>query len=271
MKVVREEPKGRTTKSITKAAARPRRRRRGRPPGVESALLDRNTIIAVALQMAKTVPLADLSIVRVARELGVTPALIHYYIAGGRDAVTSGVMNAFYKEVVTAWPDAQHVDWRENIEVVASHVYRAHIRYPGIAAYVVSNNKFRMIQDVAKGEIDHGILFFERFASAMQSIGFDATDTGIYSHLLMDFITSNAHATVRHLWPGEHREYLDRKLSQLDPKRFPATHFVRKGLVSLNASEAFTIGLRIILNALDSARKAGKSIIEKPRSGSRGS
>lgn len=268
MKVLREDQKGRATKSAAKPAkrvAKTRGRPRGRPAGVESALLDRDTIISLALQMAKTVPLADLSIVRVARELGVTPALIHYYIEGGRDALTTGIMNAFYKELVMAWPTTNHRDWREDVEVVAGAVYRAHIRYPGIAAYVVSNNKFRMIQEVGKGETDYGILFFEKFTSAVQSIGFDAMDTGIYSHLLMDFISSHAHATVRHLWPGDHREYLDRKLSQLDPKRFPAAHFVRKGLVSLNASEAFTIGMRLILSALDLHLKSGKPTrAEKP-------
>ena len=77
----------------------------GRPAGASSRLLDRQTVLAVAFSLTKTVSVSDLSIVRVARELGVTPALIHYYLAGGgRDALTSGVMNAFYREVVALWP-----------------------------------------------------------------------------------------------------------------------------------------------------------------------
>ena len=142
-------------------------------------------------------------------------------------------------------------DWRADLEVVASTVYRAYIRYPGIVAYVVSHNKFRMVQVVGKGGTDYGILFFERFTSAIQAIGFDATNTGIYAHLLLDFVSTSAHATVRHLWPGDHRDFLDRKLSELDPKRFPALHFVRKGLTNMNASEAFTIGLQLMLNSLE--------------------
>ena len=39
-------------------------------------------ILSVATQWTKGVPHADLSIVRVARERGVTPALIHHYLGG---------------------------------------------------------------------------------------------------------------------------------------------------------------------------------------------
>lgn len=229
-------------------------RRRGRPSGVESALLDRDTILSVAFQLTKSVPLADISIIRVARELGVTPALIHYYM-GGRDAVTSGIMNLFYRQLVEAWPKRVTPDWKHHLEVAADTVYRSYLRYPGIAAYVVSHNRFRMIQDTAEDEVDYGVQFFERFCAAVQSIGFDASLTGIYAHLLMEYIISSAHSTVRHMWPGEHRDFLDRKLSALDPVQFPATHFVREGLININASAAFTIGLGLLMQALEFNRE----------------
>jgi AcrR family transcriptional regulator len=240
-----------------KVASRPKTRplrRRGRPSGAESALLDRTTILSIAVQLTKSVPLADISIIRVARELGVTPALIHYYM-GGRDAVTSGVMNFFYRQLVEDWPQNSGSDWRHYLEVVAGTVYRAYIRYPGVAAYVVSHNRFRMVQSPAKAEVDYGIQFFERFSAAVMAIGFDPTSTSTYGHLLMEFIISSAHATVRHMWPGEHRDFLDRKLSALDPVQFPAAHYVREGLIKLNASAAFTVGLGLLLQALELNRQ----------------
>jgi len=191
-----------------------------------------------------------LSIVRLANELGVTPALIHYYL-GGRDAMTSGIMNAFYKDLIDNWPSDSGEDWRHRLEVVSGAVYRAHVRYPGIAAYVVSHNRYRVIQDVRENETDYGILFFERFTAAVKAIGFDAPSTGVYAHLLMEFIKTSAHATVRHMWPGEHKDFLESKLSALDPEMFPATHFVRPTLTSLNASAAFTTGLGLLLQALE--------------------
>ena len=109
-------------------------------------MLDRPTILSVSLQLTKTVPLSELSVVRVARELGVTPGLIHYYL-GGRDGLTSGVMNAFYREAVESWP-SEAKDWRQNLEVVANAVYRFYLRYPGIVVYVASHNRYRLVQDV---------------------------------------------------------------------------------------------------------------------------
>ena len=81
------------------------RRGAGRPAGPTSGILDRAMILNVGLQLTKTTSLVDLSIVRVAKELGVTPALIHYYLAGGgRDALTSGVMNLYYRDLIERWP-----------------------------------------------------------------------------------------------------------------------------------------------------------------------
>jgi AcrR family transcriptional regulator len=207
-------------------------------------------ILSIAMQLAKSVPLSELSILRLANELGVTPALIYYYL-GGRDAMTSGVMNSFYRELLENWPRDVGDDWRHRLEVVLGVVYRAYVRYPGIAAYVVSHNRYRMIQDVKKGETDYGILFFERFVSAVKSIGFDAASTGVYAHLLMEFTTASAHATVRHMWPGEHKDFLESKLSALDAEDYPATHFVRPSLTSLNATAAFTTGLGLMLQGLE--------------------
>ena len=224
-------------------------RRPGRPAGVDSGMLDRSTILSVSLQLTKSVPLSELSVVRVARELGVTPGLIHYYL-GGRDRLTSGVMNAFYREAVENWPN-QEIDWMQNLEVVANAVYRFYLRYPGIVVYVASHNRYRLVQDVEEGETDYGILFFERFTTAVRRAGFDALRTAAYAHLLADIITSYAHATVARRWPSQHSQFLNEKLAGLDPAQFPSTHFIRESLTSLNPPDAFKMGLALVLQALE--------------------
>jgi AcrR family transcriptional regulator len=206
-------------------------------------------IFSCAFQLSKTMSLADVSIVKVARELRVTPALIHYYV-GGRDALTSAVMNAFYKEMLEDWP-LPVGDWKIDIEAVADNVYRAFVRYGGVAAYVMSHNRFRMFQDVRQGETEYGVLVFEKFVSAVRQAGFDAPRTAMYSHLLMEFIIANAHTTVRHRWPGEHSDFLNKKLADLDPEAFPATRFVWKSFTQLNAAAVFSMGLRVFLKALE--------------------
>lgn len=225
-------------------------------------MLDRKLILATAFQLAQTVPLAELSIVRVARELGVTPPLVHYYL-GSRDALTSGVMNAFYRQLVKAWPRPA-TQWRANLEGAAGAVYEAHIRHPGIASYVVSHNRFRMVQKVEAGETDYGVVFFEKFLATVKGAGFDAPRTGVYAHLLIEFVTAYAHATVAHRWPGEHSGFLDEKLAMLDPEAFPAAHFVSKSFTRLDAGSAFSTGLRLFLDGMELDRERLVSI-EKAR------
>lgn len=244
-----KEVKKKTAAAKQAKLARAAPRRRGRPPVSENALLDRKLIIDCAFQMARSVPLQELSIVRVARELGVTPALIHYYL-NGRDALTSGVMNAFYREMLQEWPPLTG-DWREDMEKVVRRVYEVHVKYPGIAAYVVAHNRFRLKQLLPEGETDYGILLFERVVTAARQAGMDSHRTALGAHLMVEFVVSMAFAAVRHRFPGEHGDHLDRIFADLDPKQYPNMHFVHKDYVRLNGEEAFSEALKFMLTGIE--------------------
>lgn len=244
-----------TTKTAKPVRTRPQEditRRRGRPPVNGNGLLDRKFIIACAFEMSKTVPLQELSIVKVARELGVTPPLIHYYL-DGRDALTSGIMNSFFQELQREWPAATG-QWREDIDTVCHYIYRRLVTYAGVAAYMVAHNRFRLVQLGTHGEPDYGIILFERFVGVMRQAGFDPRRTGMYANLLMEQIVSAAYATVRHRWPGDHGSVLERAFAKLDPKEFPNTHFVRKDFVHFSDDAAFADGMNLTLNGLDLER-----------------
>ena len=238
-------------------------RGRGRPARGAQSALSRESIIEKALEMARRIPLQDLSIVRVAQELDVTPGLIHYYL-GARDALTSGVMNAFYKELVARWPAATG-HWRRDLEAVCAVVYETHASYRGVASYVVSHNKYRMVQDVRAGETDYGVLVFEKFNSAVRAAGFDGPQTGMYTHLLNEFVTAYAQATATYRWAGEHSDFLVRKIAELNPREYPTSHFVSKGLAKLDAPTAFKIGLELVLVGLERARKQARAASRKPK------
>lgn len=247
----RDPKKGISKKAGKGHKARTSERRPGRPAQAESALLDRGMIIHCALELAQKVPLQDLSMVRVAKKgLGVTPALLYYYL-GSRDALTSGVMNAFYKQVIEQWPPTVG-DWKLDLERVAHMMYRAYVKYAGIAAYVVSHNKFRLVQLVEKDEVDYGFRLFEKSVAAVRMAGFGPMRTGLYAHLIMEFITAHAHASVRHRWPGEHREFLREVIARLDPEEYPSAHFVLDSYVQLKAVDAFAEGLRAMIQGLES-------------------
>lgn len=235
------------------AKVKPKTRRRGRPPKDDPGLLNKETILSLALQMTKSVSLPDLSVVRVASELGVTPALIHYYI-GSRDGLTSGVMNAFYREVVENWP-AELGDWAQDFEVLAHSIYRAYLRYPGVVIYVATHNRYQLFQDVGEGEADYGLLTFEKFIAVMRKMGMDPGRTGMYAHLSMAFISSFAHMTVTHRWPGQSREFLVDKMGGLDPVAYPNIAFVRDSFTNLGATDAFMVGMRMLMESLEAERK----------------
>ncbi len=257
-------PNKTTSKSVGTPVKPGIARSRGRPPVSENALLDRRLIIGCAFELSKSVPLQELSIVRVARELGVTPALIHYYLAG-RDALTSGVMNSFFRDLQREWPEPSG-RWRADIETLAHHIYARLVTYAGVAAYMVAHNRFRLVQLDHGGETDYGILLFERFVGLVREAGFDARRTGMVSNLLMEQIVSAAYATVRHRWPGDHGSMLERAFAQLDQKQFPHTFFVRKQFAHFSGDAAFAEGLSLTLSGLTQERAKRVAIAKPARS-----
>jgi AcrR family transcriptional regulator len=226
--------------------------RPGRRP-LGSRKLDSTTIIAKGLALTKTVPLQEVSIVRLAREFGVTPASIHYYF-DGRDQLTSGIINLFVGEIVRAWPN-QTGNWKVDLETVAEAIYRWYVRYPGIAAYFVSQNRFRVLVPAAeRGGGEVLLQFLERYFAALGQVGLDAQRTATLAVVLIQFIHVSAHATASHQWPGEQR-LLKHRLSKLDRADFPNIDRFRTDYLQLAGDTAFNAGLGLILAGLARERR----------------
>ncbi len=232
----------------------PRRapRKPGRPAATSTVRVTATTIVERGLRLAKTVSVADISIAAVARELGVTPALIHYYLPGGRDALTSGIMNRFYRGVVRTWPEPAQA-WMDQVFNVAHHVYDAFAAYPGAAAYFVAHGRFKIFQAVADGDTDYGALTIEAFAGAVRTAPLHAEHAGIYAHLLLEFLAASAHTTARHRWPSDHRRFLTAKLAQLEKADYPHLHAAADSLLFLDGRRAFEEGLRVFIYGMSSA------------------
>jgi AcrR family transcriptional regulator len=229
------------------------RRKPGRPAAVSAAGLSADVIIDRALELAKHLPVEEISVLRVARELGVTSALIHYYVRGGRDALTSGIINAFYHRLFDAWPETTGA-WRTDLAVTSRYIFRTFLGYPGVASYVGSRNRFRIFQDVVDGERDYGALAIERFLSVVRAAPVDDGRAGIYAHLLLEFLVSSAYGATRNRWPGQHPQFITDKVAELDPKTFPNLHLTAASLVSLDAETALEEVLLLFMNGLESER-----------------
>lgn len=232
------------------SAERPRRARRGpgRPAARGNGSMSRDDVVKCALELCKQEPLQNVSIVRVAAQLNVTPALIHYYI-GGRDRLTSGVMNSFYQALTSSLP-APAADWRRDIGDVFVAIYETYITYGGVVAYVMSHNRFRLFQLVEAGETDYGSLFFERVVGAVRLAGLSAQRTAMYAHLLLQHVLSSAYQQASRQLPEDHQQFLVSRMKKMRSKTTPNTHFVLESFSTLRGEDAFRAGLEIIEDAM---------------------
>jgi AcrR family transcriptional regulator len=226
-------------------------RRGPRPSG--SRKLERDVILAVGLALTKSLPLQDVSIVRVARELEVTPASIHYYIEG-RDALTLGIVNLFIHDLLAEWPRLR-ASWKPDLEAVAMAIYRHYVRYPGIAAYFAAQNRFRVFIPAGKHHgAEHLHRFLERYFAAIAAVGLNAKRSAVYALVLIQFIIATAHATASHQLPGEQGN-LGAVLSALDRRIYPNIHRMRASYLGLAGDDAFRAGLHLILAGLQTERR----------------
>jgi len=230
-----------------------RTRRGPRPRG--SRPLDRDVILSAGLALTKSQPLQDVSIVRVAQEFGVTPASIHYYL-DGRDTLTFGIINLFFRDLLSEWPILTGV-WSADLEALAEVIYRHYVRYPGIAAYFAGQNRFRVLvqSNRPRGE-EHRFRFLERYFMAIDSVGLPARRGAVYALVLIQFIIASAHATANHQLPGEQR-HIRTLLGAVEQKEYPTIHQMRASYLAVAGDDVFAAGIRVILAGLQAERRKG--------------
>ncbi|CAN5393310.1 hypothetical protein BH10PSE12_BH10PSE12_13420 [soil metagenome] len=217
----------------------------GRPQSSESGNVNRSTILKTALKLSMTLSLQDLSIVTVAKAMKVTPALIHYYI-GGRDWLTSGIMNLFYKDLLRKWP-TETGEWKTDLLAAARVIYDQFSRYGGVAAYAVSNSRFRVFQLTAFGDRDYGVEMLDRFTGRVRASGLSGDRTGIYANQFIEFIISTGHGTSHHIFPSDHQQFLEEKSAKLDPEKYPNIVYAQRAPLTIDGVLAFEEGCRLFL------------------------
>ncbi|WP_252374489.1 TetR/AcrR family transcriptional regulator C-terminal domain-containing protein [Hydrogenophaga sp. 2FB] len=230
-------------------------RRRGRPPKAEQViagttpLLAREQVIERAVQMAKVEPLAELSIIGLAREFGVTPALIHYYI-GSRDDLISGVVNLYFKTRVERLGGLTG-DWRADVEHHARQSYALMVEYGGVLRYIMSHNRFRLFQQVAPGQTDYGLVYLNRMAQIFRDGGFSPEHSAMGYHLLAQYTMTAAYAEVSRQLPAAHAKFIVKRIEQAPEAEYGAAHFMAEPFARVDAESAFEAGLELLLDGME--------------------
>lgn len=251
MPAARKSPAVKATAAPQSSTPAPRRR--GRPPKTESPIgaepmLSRVTILQHAIELTKTMPLDQISMVQLAKDFGVAPGLIHYYL-GGRDQLVSGVLNDYYRQRTQRVPPLTG-DWRADVERIARLSFQVAVENPGVSNYVASHNRYRLFQDVQPGETDYGLEFFNRMTSAIMQGGFSAEQVSLGYHLLAQYLVAASMAEASRQLPAYHQSFIEDKLGSVSAEQYPGARFVSSAFSRLSSDTAFEEGLRITLDGI---------------------
>jgi AcrR family transcriptional regulator len=243
---------------VDQASAAPRRGRRPKSRDGTTPDLSRDAVIECATNLARREALSEISMSRLARELGVTPALIHYYV-GSRDELLSAVMNLGFRERLESLPPLTG-DWRKDLKAVARATQQMHVRWPGLVTYIATHNRFRLFQKVQPGEVDYGLAFFDHVGRILRGGGFSPSQAALAYHLLMTFLVSVGAARANSQTPSEHGEFITSYVAKFDSAEVPGAAFLAKPFSKIDAAATFNSGLKVLLDAFESwlASKAQK-------------
>lgn len=227
-------------------------RRVGRRPksdGSGAADLSRDAVIQCAVALARKEPISELSMVRVAREMGVAPGLIHYYM-GSRDDLVSAVMNTAFRERMEALPPIGG-NWRADLEGVARSVMKTLARWPGLATYIATHNRSRLFQRVQSGEVDYGLAFFDHIGGILRHGGFPKRQAALAYHLLMLFVMSMAAERENRQTPGEHEEFIVNYVSEFERDSIPGAFFIVEPFAKIDNATTFETGLQLLMDGFE--------------------
>jgi AcrR family transcriptional regulator len=243
-------------------------RRRGRPPkreaGQEEGHTDvtRQKIIEYATELSREVPLEEISIVRLAKELSVTPATIHYHLNKGRDELISEVVTQYMRHLLCCFDDTNGA-WEEHVLAVSRRLFKVHTEFKGVNAYLMSHNKFRLLQTESKGEQDLGVRYLDRFIGLFTKEGYDIDTSVTYMHQLAFFIASCAQGDIRRQFPSFHEKYLRQEITPAMLVNAPHFQAALEQFVQFSAQKMFDRGIDLLIRGFKKPVKRTKQKSDK--------
>lgn len=227
---------------------KPTPKRPGRRPK-DGNEISRAVIVECAIKIAKSESLREVNMVRVAKELGVVPGLIHYHL-GSRDALISAVINSAFRERICALP-ALTGDWREDIKQFAYATFESYQNWPGLATYILTENKFRLFQKTDGRDVDYGLVFFDHTGRILKSCGLNAIYAAVVYHLFMLLIAVLAAEKENRQSPSAHKNFIIEHLRDTSGGLYPGAEFLSVPFANLNTDTSFESGIRVVIGAIE--------------------
>lgn len=212
--------------------------------------LSREGIIRFAFELTRSEPLQDLSMVRLAESLGVGTNAVRYHV-GTRDALLTGVMNLFFKKLVEGLDQVLAAGGSHRHRIVAAGAAWLALKteYPGIARYIMAEDRYRLFQDPPAGEPDFGAAYADAMFRLFADAGLDPSDAAELWHLMALLTTATAEHMAMHHAPSSHGDFLLRQAARFDRAGWPGLAFGIPALVQLDVRKAFDRQLRSLVES----------------------
>ncbi len=207
--------------------------------------LSHDRIVETAMALLDGDPGGNLTMRRLARELGVDPMAIYHYVSG-KSALLHAVVGQFLKECELP---PREGTWQQRITALC-HAFRnlAH-KHPGAFLVYVEHEQW------AEDELS----LHEAFHAALRDAGFDDTSTVYFARLLMSHVESSAWADLTG-WTGkfdqEDRLDLD---SALERGAYPVTRSLKPIMINTDPQREFELGVQTQILGLEGQLRFLKS------------
>lgn len=231
-----------TPKKTSRTA--PKRAKRSPAPRVP---LTRERALDVAMALCDAGGLADLSMRRLAQELGVEAMSLYHHVPS-KDAILDGMVDRVFAEIELPAPD---LDWKSALRRRSASVRAALLRHRWALA-VMENRK-------APGPTT--LTHHDAVLGCLRAAGFSVVLAGHAYAVLDAFVYGFVHTelTLPFSTPEETRAVASAIFEQLPPGAYPhlveltREHVLRPGYAYANE---FDFGLSLVLDGLERARAA---------------
>mgnify|MGYP003599046393 FL=1 len=211
--------------------------------------VSRAAMVECAVNIARTESLAEVSMVRIGKELGVAEGMVHYHL-GSRDELISSVINAAFKERLERLPTPTG-RWRTDLEQFAQSSLDTLERWPGLATYILTENKFRLFQRIQPGEVDYGLAYFDHIGRILKATGHSGPIGAMIYHLLLLFVTVIAAEKENRQAPHTHRDFISGYFKKFDQDSFPGAAYLAAPFSALDSATAYDAGIEILLDGFE--------------------
>lgn len=184
-------------------------RKAGRPPKHSSAddappTVSREVCLTRAYELCDTVDIQDLSLMLLAKAVGVSPTTIRHHLRN-RKALTPALFELFFSDVADRFPPLTG-NWQTDLEGFMMTYMSVKLRKRGFAAYFFEHRFSKELDPFASPAAQAVV---GRALRVLRSAGLSTRDAALGWHLMVHLLSSIAYTNARGLTPMDHAAFFE--------------------------------------------------------------